>query len=76
MSVRQIHFRFLLDNMLSIDAMCNQLFFGLRNCLILPLLLANPLFDVAHERSHHVELVRVTVISFIPVAPNKTRQIP
>jgi hypothetical protein len=62
--------------MLSTDAMCNQLFFGLRNCLVLSLLLANPLLDVAHERCHHVELVRVAIISFIPVAPNEPRQIP
>ena len=75
-SGRQIHFRFVLDNVSSIYSMCDQLFFGLRNRLVLPLLLANPLLDVAHERSHHVELVRVAVISFISIAPNETRQIP
>lgn len=62
--------------MLRVEAVCDQLFLGLCNRVVLSLLLADPLLDVAHERSHHVKLVRVAIVSFVPVASDKSRQIP
>jgi hypothetical protein len=61
--------------MLSVEPMCDQLFLSLCNRLVLSLLLSNPLLDVAHERCHHVKLVRIAIVSFVPVAPNEARQI-
>jgi hypothetical protein len=61
--------------MLGVQSVCNQLFLGLHNRLISPPLLANPFLDVAHERCHHIELIRVAIVAFIPVAPDESRQI-
>ena len=65
--------QFLVDGLLNVQAMRNQLFLRLRHNLFLPSLLANPLFNMAHERRHHVELVRVATLAIVAILSRKSR---
>ena len=61
--------------MLDIETVSNQLLLSLHNRIVHPLLLPDPLLDVVHEGCHHVELVRIAIVSIVPASLCEAGQI-
>jgi hypothetical protein len=70
-----VELRFLADGVLGVETMCNQLLLSLYNRIVHPLLLSNPLLDVAHKWCHHIELVGITIVSIVPASLGEAGQI-